>query len=73
MLEYILTLFNEIIPFNEFSLYLINNLAITNNDTIVLSYFMFIFLIFIVLLFVVLALLYFIKHTRNVWFGRRRY
>jgi len=73
MLEYILTLFNEIINFNDFSLYLTTNFTITNPDYITLCYFLFIILILFILLIVTLGLTYFIKHTRNIWYGRRRY
>ena len=73
MLEYILSLFNEIINYQEFSTYLINNFSVTSADFITLCYFIFIIFILLVLLIVTLGLTYFIKHTRNTWYGRRRY
>lgn len=73
MFQYILSLLNEIVNFNEFSLYLSTNFNLVNNDYVVLCYFLFIFLIVIILLIITLGLTYFIKHSRNTWFGRRRY
>lgn len=73
MLEYILSLFNEIINYQEFSTYLINNFSVTSTDLITLCYFIFLTFILLLLLIITLLLIYFIKHTRNVWFGRRRY
>lgn len=73
MLDYILSLFNEIVNYNEFTTYLINNFNVTSTDFITLCYFIFLIFILLFLLIVTLGLTYFIKHTRNTWYGRRRY
>lgn len=73
MIEYLLSLFNEIINYQEFSTYLINYFSVTSTDFITLCYFIFLIFILLFLLIVTLGLTYFIKYSRNLWFGRRRY
>lgn len=73
MFNYLISLFNEIINYQEFSTYLVNNFNVTSTDSITLCYFVFLIFILIVLLIVTLGLSYFVRHTRNIWFGRRRY
>lgn len=73
MIEYVFRIFNEIVSYELFKEYLQTNFATFFTDSDIISaYLVFCILIFLLILTVILFLIYFIKYSKNLWFGRRR-
>ena len=74
MLDYIFSLLNEVLPYLTFKNILFEKFSIILSDgDYFICYLLFILCCIILALITILFLIYFIKHSINVWFGRRRY